>query len=124
MKEMKNKKIFGMVVCILIVLSAAVVLPTNASRRDKVKSSDNILTEGSDNILTEGFEEGTMPPSGGWYTIDGNTVNPWFIVDAETHYDLVHSGDYAGYIGYDIVNPSDNWLISPDIDLSGYSYVT
>jgi len=71
-------------------------------------------------IFEEGFEGGVMPPSG-WSLDELNLVNPWVIIDAVTYPDWVHSGDYAAWINYDTANPSDNWLISPDINLTGYT---
>jgi PKD repeat protein len=69
------------------------------------------------NIITEGFEDGIMPPPGGWYTLDGNAVEPWFIVDDLSY---VHSGNYAAAINFDSLSQSDNWLVSPNINLTGY----
>jgi len=77
-----------------------------------------------DNTFEEGFEDGIMPPPGGWYTIDGNPFRPWGIVNATWYPDFVHSGDYAAWVNYDSLNYSDNWLISPDYDLSTYSEAT
>ena len=76
-----------------------------------------------DVLLDEGFEDGIMPPTG-WYTDELNLVTPWTIVDAVTYPDFVHTGDYAGWINYDTPNPSDNWLVSPDLDLTGYDSVS
>lgn len=117
-----NKKAIG---CFLAVFMLLAVSLASAVSTYTVKSSvnKNIGCTFTD-ILTEGFEGGVMPPSSGWYTVDGNTVDPWIIVDAATDPELVHSGDYSGYIAWDDVNPSDNWLVSPDVDLSGYSEVT
>jgi PKD repeat protein len=77
-----------------------------------------------DDTFEEGFEDGIMPPPGGWYTIDENPFRPWSIVNATWYPDFVHSGDYAAWINYDSLNYSDNWLISPDYDLSTYSEAT
>jgi PKD repeat protein len=76
------------------------------------------------NVITEGFEDGVMPPPDGWYTNDGNTVQPWSIVNATIYPDFVHSGEYAAWINYDSNNLSDNWLVTSDINLSGYVAVT
>lgn len=69
----------------------------------------------------EGFNSEWLPA--GWTTINSNTVRPWTYVDAVTYPQFVHSGNYAAWINYDSVNPSDNWLITDDIDLSGYGAV-
>ena len=71
-------------------------------------------------IFEEGFEGGVMPPTG-WLLDELNLVSPWGLVDATTHPAWVHSGEYAAWINYDTPNPSDNWLITPDIDLTGYT---
>jgi PKD repeat protein len=73
----------------------------------------------TDDQIFEGFEDGVMPPPDGWYTNDGNTVQPWAIVNATIYPDFVHSGEYAAWINYDSNNPSDNWLVTSDINLSG-----
>jgi len=70
--------------------------------------------------LFQGFEDGVMPPPGGWYTLDGNTIQPWTIVDAVTYPLFVNSGNYAAWINYDNYNYSNNWLVSPNINLTGY----
>ncbi|HUM48586.1 MAG TPA: S8 family serine peptidase [Anaerolineaceae bacterium] len=70
-------------------------------------------------LLSEGFEEGIMPPSGGWETIHlGDTTREWTIVDAVTYPDFVYEGDYSAWINYDSSYDSDEWLLTPVIDSS------
>ncbi len=75
-------------------------------------------------LLAEGFEDGEMPPPGGWSTINNHPIYNWDIVDNDTYPDFVHSGDYAGWVNWDNANSSDEWLVSPDIDLTGFHKVT
>ncbi len=76
-----------------------------------------------DILLTEGFEDGVMPPPGGWYTDNGNPYDPWKIVSKDEFPNAVHSGDYAAVIYSNISRTSNNWLISPELDLTGYPNV-
>ena len=70
-------------------------------------------------LLTQGFEDGVMPPPGGWYTSELNTnpVHYWMVIDDP---DYVYNGIYSSWINYDSSNQSDNWLVSPNINLTGY----
>jgi len=74
-------------------------------------------------LLTEGFEDGIMPPPG-WDTINTHPIYNWDIVDNETYPEFVHSGDYAGWVNWDSEYASDEWLISPSIDLTNADEVT
>lgn len=74
-------------------------------------------------LLTEGFEYGVMPPPGGWYTDDGNSQSPWVIVSKDDFPSAVHSGDYAAHIHSEYGSSSNNWLISPELDLTDCSGV-
>ncbi|MCX6671844.1 MAG: choice-of-anchor J domain-containing protein [Euryarchaeota archaeon] len=74
-------------------------------------------------ILTQGFEAGLMPPTG-WTVINTNPTRNWDLVDAVTYPDFVHSGVYAAWVNYDTPNPSDEWLTTPEIDLSGFTTVS
>lgn len=76
----------------------------------------------ADTILTQGFESGVMPPSG-WTTINTNEDYPWTVIDKDTASELVHSGEWAAFIEYDIEKPSNNKLRTPSIDLDSYSSV-
>jgi len=121
-----------LLIAFIMVFSTMSVTATTNEQKNILSKSENIVVNGDyftpirsfDTILEEGFEDGVMPPSGGWYLDELNTVNPWVIVDAVTYPDFVHSGDYAGWINYDTPNPSDNWLYTPDLDLTGYDAVT
>jgi len=119
---------------VVIGIALAFVMPGAAISNTKIynkKASSTTPTLVSESpiqstgaaILEEGFEGGVMPPSG-WSTIDTNPTRNWDIVDAATYPDYVHTGNYAGWVNYDSVDPSDEWLISPDIDLTGYEEVT
>jgi len=61
-----------------------------------------------------------MPPPDGWSTIDNNPTYNWDIIDADDPVwpGSVHSGQYAAWIERDLSNPSDEWLISPEIELT------
>ena len=74
-------------------------------------------------IIDESFEGGIMPPTD-WTVINTNPTRNWDIVDIVTYPDFVHSGNYAGWVNYDTPNPSDEWLTTPEIDLSGYTTVS
>jgi len=86
-----------------------------------IKGGTSSIRESSD--FTEDFEEGVMPPTG-WSTIDTNPTRNWVIINATTYPDFVHSGEYAAWVNYDNVSSSDEYLISPDLDLTGYTNVT
>jgi C1A family cysteine protease len=75
--------------------------------------------------LQEGFEQGEMPPSGGWSTADTNTWgHNWTLVDRWSNSTYVHTGDHAAYVRQDVRSPSDEWLLTPPIDLGGASGAT
>jgi hypothetical protein len=74
-------------------------------------------------ILSEGFEGGIMPPTD-WTVVNTNPTRNWDIVDAVTYPDFVYSGAYAAWVNYDTPNPSDEWLTTPEIDLSGFTTVS
>ena len=70
-------------------------------------------------LLSEGFEGGVMPPAGGWETVhNGDTIREWDLVDVATYPDFVYEGDYSAWINYDSSAVSDEWLISPLLDVS------
>ena len=111
----------SLLLTIAILILSTVISATNIE--NKIHENTSII-EPMGIILSEGFEDGTMPPPGGWYTIDNNPTYNWEIVDNATYPDFVHSGDYAGWVNYDSGNQSDEWLVSPDIDLTGLDEVT
>ncbi len=76
-----------------------------------------ILPEGV--LLGEGFEDGIMPPPGGWSVVSNNTGSTWTIVDVSASSDAVRTGRYAAWINYDGERASDEWLYTPALDLSG-----
>jgi hypothetical protein len=84
---------------------------------------DITVTADSSPILIQGFEEGIMPPTG-WSVINTNPAHNWDIVDYATYPTYVHSGSYAGWVNYDTPNPSDEWLFSPTIDLTGVTTIS
>jgi len=70
-------------------------------------------------ILSEGFEGGVLPPAGGWETIHkGDTIREWTLIDEVTYPEYVFDGDYAGWINFDYPAESDEWLLSPIVDVS------
>ncbi len=111
---------------IVLLISGIIIISTlvSAVNVEYEKQEKRSVIEPIGIILSEGFEDGIMPPSGGWYTINNNPTYNWEIVDNATYPDFVHSGDYAGWVNYDSGNPSDEWLVSPDIDLTGLDEVT
>ena len=121
MKIINGLKKFSLPMIVLLLILPTIISATNIEYKIK-KNKSNIELIGI--ILSEGFEDGTMPPSGGWYTIDNNPTYNWEIVDNATYPDFVHSGDYASWVNYDSRNQSDEWLVSPDIDLTGLDEVT
>ncbi len=83
----------------------------------EIKEAD-VLANITIDLLSEGFEGGVMPPAGGWTTFhEGTTLKEWEIVDNP---DWVHEGTYAAWANYDSANNSDEWLVSPVIDVSDY----
>lgn len=72
---------------------------------------------GAENILFEGFEDGIMPPTG-WYLDESNPDLGWFIGDQG-----VLNGSFCAWMNFDNSNYKDNWLISPNIDLSEYEEI-
>jgi len=76
-------------------------------------------------LLSEGFEDGIMPPSGGWETFHrGDTTREWTLVDAVTYPEYVYEGDYSAWINYDSSYNSDEWLLTPVIDSTIASNLT
>ena len=69
-------------------------------------------------FLEQGFEDATMPPSS-WSTVDSNPTHNWMVIDATTSPPYVHDGGWAAWVNYDASNPSDEWLRSHIIDLTG-----
>jgi hypothetical protein len=70
----------------------------------------------SELLLDEGFEGSQMPPVGGWeISHDGETSYEWEIKDDPA---MVHQGQHAAWVTYDDNQPSDEWLITPVIDMS------
>ncbi|MCX6667601.1 MAG: PKD domain-containing protein [Euryarchaeota archaeon] len=81
-----------------------------------------------DNVIFQGFEDGLMPPVN-WSVINTHTEFNWWIVDGNdpNNTEFVHSGRYAAWVNYDYDLPAeyqDEWLISPDINLSDYVEVS
>ena len=74
----------------------------------------------ADDVLTEGFET-DFPPTG-WVKIDTNIAdNNWLQIDeASGGAFLPHEGTYMAWVNYDTPNPSDEWLITSEVDLSAY----
>jgi len=113
----------GILLVAAVLILSAISVTANTNTVKTIKAQDP-MPAAFDTLLSEGFEDGVMPPPGGWSTIDTSSTRNWGIVDAVTYPDFVHSGDYAAWVNYDSTVASDEWLISPDIDLIGYSSVT
>jgi hypothetical protein len=72
-------------------------------------------------LLDEGFESGQMPPSG-WSAVDHNASgHNWDLVDRWIYPNYVRSGDHAAWVNYDESSMSDEWLVTPVIDLRSTS---
>lgn len=67
---------------------------------------------GATELLAESFEGGVMPPIG-WSTIDTNLTANWEIAGTP------HSGIWAASVGPGAGTPSNEWLRSTTIDLTG-----
>jgi hypothetical protein len=117
-KNVKNGA--GVTLVISVLILSAIGVAGNTEYKVKV---GNASINSSGILLSEGFEDGVMPPPDGWYTINSNPTYNWDIIDNATYPDYVHSGDYAGWVNYDSVSQSDEWLVSPDIDLTGLDEV-
>ena len=79
----------------------------------------------NESLLLEGFEGGVMPPAGGWETIhNGTTTREWTIVDVATYPDFVYEGQYAAWVNYDSSSNSDEWLLTPVLDVSAVTDLT
>jgi hypothetical protein len=66
-------------------------------------------------LLSEDFESGELP-SDPWEIVITNSNEPWFAgLDTEN----LMNGTYIAWVNYDTDNPSDEWIITPDIDLTG-----
>jgi hypothetical protein len=115
------------VICIasvLLLLSAANASaytrsyqPQNETLTETQKVIPQKLDKGS--ILSEGFEEGALPE--GWSVIETNNYQNWFI---GTDPAWAHTGNCEAWINYDNHEDSDEWLITPNLDLTEYSNVT
>ena len=71
-------------------------------------------------LLEEGFESGEAPD---WSVYDNDADgNSWEIYSESPDFDLAHSGDYGVGVYYNL-NGNDDWLITPQLDLSGYSTI-
>lgn len=119
----------------ILLIVVILILSTGAATANTLEKHTKPITRSKSNyeptiahlgveILSEGFEDGEMPPPGGWYTIDKHPTDNWDIVDNDTYPQFVHSGDYAGWVNWDDQNSSDEWLVSPDIDLTEFDEVT
>lgn len=121
---MKNKYIFNGA-GVFLVVAVMFISSVSATANIKYASKEfNASLESFSILLSEGFEDGVMPPPDGWTTVNSNPTYNWETVDNATYPDFVHSGDYAGWVQYDGGNQSDEWLVSPDIDLTGLEEVT
>jgi len=69
-------------------------------------------------LLEEGFEDGVMPPEG-WEVINTNPTKNWEIVHIDSFPEYVHDGNFGARVRKDVVTEQDEWLISPEIQLSG-----
>jgi hypothetical protein len=127
MKKILNNKNVLREASVLLISSLIVLSSTTAATTISVSSpsvdsrKDGPYDRGfSVILLEEGFEDGVMPPPGGWEVVDYNDQGyNWGIVD-----DPVYSGDYAAMVPRCSSSMQDERLISPEIDLTGYSEVT
>jgi hypothetical protein len=128
MKRLKNKAITwkkaGVFLTNILIVFSLILSSIGTVSSDSVDASnyDSEIKTLTDNLLEEGFEEGTMPPTG-WTVIDGHETKNWMIVDENDPNIQPHSGDYAAAVKRDHVNPQDEHLISPELDLDNYESV-
>jgi hypothetical protein len=86
---------------------------------DDFEISDTTLTR--DTLLSTGFEDAWVPDGDGdlappgWEVIKYNPYEWW---QQDTTY--VHSGTYSAGMWWDY-DPQDEWLITPSLDLTGYT---
>jgi len=72
-------------------------------------------------LLREDFEDNSMPPAGGWETKHEGTTNwQWSIANWDSY---VFQGDHSAFIRFDNDNESNEWLISPVIDITGFTEI-
>jgi hypothetical protein len=68
-------------------------------------------------FVEEGFEEGIMPPSGGWETFHRGTTTQVWRVDSNPM--IVYEGVYAATIYFDDFEDQDEWLVTPLLEKTG-----
>lgn len=76
-------------------------------------------------LLDEGFEGGSSFPTDWLRSSKGATLNTWTIKDALVdNPDHIDEGQYAAWITYDVANASDEWLLTPSMDVSAATDMT
>ncbi|HQF61051.1 MAG TPA: S8 family serine peptidase [Anaerolineaceae bacterium] len=74
-----------------------------------------MITEGTVTLVTEGFEGGAIPPTN-WLTFhNGATTRLWAVTNNVTY---VIEGTYSAWINYDSAAASDEWLLTPAMDVT------
>jgi hypothetical protein len=99
---------------------------TRGNHSGSSKSTPQILPHNEEILLSEDFESGELP-SDPWEIVITNTTVDTLAPDTlEVHYWFVAiddqefiNGSYIAWVNYDIDDPSDEWIITPEIDLEG-----
>jgi len=111
-------------IIIISTAAATATTPTSSTSMNIEEESVSSTTTISDTLLEEGFEDGQMPPSGWTHINSQDPPYTWHIVDSTDADVGVHDGNYAAAVKRYHISSQDEWLISPELDLSGYEEAT
>ncbi len=125
--KIKSRLLKASVICVtfcLILLSTANVSANKQSfqpLKKTITSTQQIIPQKLDkgSLLSEGFEGGELPE--GWSVLETNSYQNWFI---GTDPAWAHTGNCEAWVNYDNHEDSDEWLITPNLDLTEYVAAT
>ncbi|MCX6661851.1 MAG: choice-of-anchor J domain-containing protein [Euryarchaeota archaeon] len=125
--KIKSRLLKASVICVtfcLILLSTANVSANKQSfqpLKKTITSTQQIIPQKLDkgSLLSEGFEGGELPE--GWSVLETNSYQNWFI---GTDPAWAHTGNCEAWVNYDNHEDSDEWLITPNLDLAEYVAAT